>query len=102
MEASEKRIARFRAFCLGLPETSETFSWGHPNFRAGKKTFATVEWVKGRPSLAFKLGAKIAEEIDRQNPQAFLTPYGRREWLSVWIDGPVDWQLVRTLVVQSY
>jgi hypothetical protein len=32
-------VAKLRRLCLALPETSERASWGHPNFRAGKRTF---------------------------------------------------------------
>lgn len=61
MSKSDALIKRFRASCLRLPETSEVASWGHPNFRAGKKTFATIEWIKGRPSFAFRLGSTAAQ-----------------------------------------
>jgi len=30
-------LTRLRALCLAYPETSEASSWGHPNFKAGKK-----------------------------------------------------------------
>ena len=102
MNKSEELIKRFRALCLGLPETSEASSWGHPNFRAGKKTFAAVEWIKGRPSFAFRLGAMAADELLRIEPETFLTPYGRGQWVSLWIDRPVDWRLVKVFVDQSY
>jgi hypothetical protein len=36
-------LNRLREMCLSFPETKEVSSWGHPNFRAGKKTFATFE-----------------------------------------------------------
>lgn len=102
MKQPDDLIKRFRALCLGLPETSETSSWKHPNFRAGKKTFATVEWFKGRPSFAFRLGAKGVQELHQDDSRTFLTPYGRGEWLSIWIDQPVDWRLVKSLVDRSY
>lgn len=95
-------VDRFRTLCLGLPETSEVSSWGHPNFRAGKKIFATVEWIKGRPSFAFRLGVTAEHELRRQGSRAFLTPYGRGLWLSIWIDRKVDWRLVNALVDRSY
>ena len=101
-QSFDEPIKRFRALCLGLPETSERSSWGHPNFRAGKKTFATVEWFKGRPSFAFRLGAETDEELRKRGSQFFLTPYGRGQWLSMWIDRPVNWRLVKTLVERSY
>jgi len=50
-------LQRFRAACLSFPEASERSSWGHPNCRAGKKTFAAFERVKGRPSMAFRLAS---------------------------------------------
>lgn len=102
MNASDKLIERFRVLCLGLPETREVSSWGHPNFRAGKKTFATVEWIKGRPSFAFRLGASSVDQLLRRESRTFVTPYGREQWLSMWIDGPLDWHLVKTFVERSY
>ena len=51
MRTADQILKRLRALCLSLPETSEVASWGHPNFGAGKRTFATFERVNGRPSL---------------------------------------------------
>ena len=48
-------VRRLRKLCLTLPETSEMASWGHPNFRAGKRTFVAFEVFKGTPSIAFRL-----------------------------------------------
>jgi predicted DNA-binding protein (MmcQ/YjbR family) len=101
-EAEEELIQRFRTMCLELPEASEVSSWGHPNFRAGKKTFATVEWFKGRPSFAFKVGAPDVARLQRQRANTFTTPYGRGEWISIWIDRRVNWRLIETLAEQSY
>ena len=102
MNKSDELIERFRAICLALPETSEVSSWEHPNFRAGKKTFATIEWFKGRPSFAFRLGAHAVDELQHHDSQTFVTPYGRGQWLSIWIDRRVDWRLVKALVDRSY
>jgi predicted DNA-binding protein (MmcQ/YjbR family) len=94
-------LRRVRAFCLGLPETSEAGSWGHPNFRAGKKTFAAFEWVTKRPSLAFRLnGVDVDLLLQRRN--FFATPYGRRQWVSLWADRRVNWRLVERLLLRSY
>ena len=93
---------RFRNLCLRLPETKEVGSWGHPNFRAGKQTFATIEWIKDRPSMAFRLGDGATAQLLSQNKLSFATPYGRGQWLSIWVDGPVDWRLIEVLVDRSY
>jgi predicted DNA-binding protein (MmcQ/YjbR family) len=98
---NEATLARLRSLCLSLPETSETASWGHPNFQAGKKTFVAFERVKGRASIAFRLPPDDVERL-LQRKQFFATPYGRGLWASVWADGPVDWRAVDDLVKRSY
>lgn len=99
--ANERTLAKLRALCLSLPETNETASWGHPNFKAGKKTFVAFERVKGRASVAFRLEPDDVERL-LQRKQFFATPYGRGLWVSVWADGPVDWRTVQDLVDRSY
>jgi predicted DNA-binding protein (MmcQ/YjbR family) len=94
-------VGKLRDLCLAFPETSETSSWGHPNFRAGKRTFSAFEIVKGRPSIAFRLEATDISRLLR-NKNFFATPYGQGRWASMWVDGPVDWRLVARLLDRSY
>jgi hypothetical protein len=42
---------RVRKICMTYPEAAEKNSWGHPNFRAGKKTFVTGD-ASGRREYA--------------------------------------------------
>jgi predicted DNA-binding protein (MmcQ/YjbR family) len=76
-------------------------SWGHPNFRAGKRTFAAFEIIGGRPSIAFRLPPADVARLLKRN-LFFATPYGRSMWVSVWTDAVVDWRLVADLVRRSY
>jgi predicted DNA-binding protein (MmcQ/YjbR family) len=94
-------LQRLRAECLALPETSEVGSWGHPNFRAGKRTFATFEQINGRPSIAFRLNPTDVDLLLLRK-QFFATPYGRGQWVSVWADTALNWRLVRHLLQRSY
>lgn len=94
-------FARARRLCLAFPETTETSSWGHPNFRAGRKTFCTFEILNDRPSIAFRLApADTAAALRRKD--FFVTPYGRGLWASAWVDGTVDWKLIESLLERSY
>jgi predicted DNA-binding protein (MmcQ/YjbR family) len=92
---------RARRLCLALPETSEKVSWGHPNFHAGRKVFCAFELWKGRPSIAFRLSRPDAARAVRAQ-RCFATPYGRGLWVSLWIDGRVNWKTVESLVARSY
>lgn len=97
----DSTLRRLRTFCLVLPETTEADSWGHPNFRAGTRTFAAFEWIKGRPSIAFRL-APVDVDLLLQRRNFFATPYGRGQWVSLWADSPVNWRLVERLLRRSH
>jgi predicted DNA-binding protein (MmcQ/YjbR family) len=99
--SNEETLRKLRSVCLSLPESSETASWGHPNFKAGKKVFVAFERVKGRASIAFRLDP---DEVNRLvgRKEFFVTPYGRGQWASLWADGRIDWRAVEDLVERSY
>jgi predicted DNA-binding protein (MmcQ/YjbR family) len=99
--AAERTLHKLRALCLALPETRETSSWGHPNFKAGSRTFVAFERVKGRPSIAFRLDPADVERFLKRK-SFFTTPYGRGMWVSLWADATIDWKAVADLVERSY
>jgi predicted DNA-binding protein (MmcQ/YjbR family) len=101
LKTTDEILEKLRAMCLVLPETSESSSWGHPNFRAGKRIFAAFEWVVGRPSIAFRLDSDDVKRLLRRK-QFFKTPYGRGQWVSVWADTAPDWRLIGDLLRRSY
>lgn len=99
--SAEGILLELRTLILSLPETVERNSFGHPNFIAGKRAFITFEQFSGRPSVAFRLGRHDIERLSG-NPQFFRTPYGRGQWLSLWVDATFDWNVVEELVNTSY
>ena len=101
MNKEDPVLQRVRRQCLLLPETSEVGSWGHPNFRAGRRTFVTFEWIKGRPSIAFRLSPTDVALFHRRKG-FFATPYGQGKWVSVWADLSLNWGLVGRLLERSY
>ena len=94
-------MERVRKLCLALPEARETVAWGHPVFKAGSKTFAAIELVKGRSSIAFRLDP-VDVDLLLKRPPFFVTPYGRGLWVSAWADAALDWPLIGNLVERSY
>ena len=89
-----------RRLCLAFPETTEATAWGHPVFKAGAKTFAAIEPLKGRQWIAFRLQPVDVALLSRKS--FFETPYGRGLWASTWADVQLDWALVGRLVERSY
>jgi len=96
-----RTLDRVRTRCLALPETSEAASWGHPNFRAGTRTFVAFEWIEGRPSIAFRLNPTDVDLLLRRKG-FFVTPYGQGRWVSLWADEKLDDDLISHLIERSY
>ena len=101
MRSTDQVLQNLRALCLQFPETSESSSWGHPNFRAGKRTFTTFEIVSGRPSIAFRMYHTGVHLLLRRK-QFFATPYGRGQWVSMWADTALGWDFITDLLRHSY
>ncbi len=98
----DRTLARLRKLCIALPETRQTQSWGHPNFKAGKRIFCALEVYRGRLSLCLRPAPESFRRLVR-DPRFYLTPcLGNQGWLSLVVDGPLDWAEVRALVIESY
>jgi predicted DNA-binding protein (MmcQ/YjbR family) len=99
---------RFREICLSLPETKEVFveAWGHPTFRVGpnQKMFASCS---APDSAQFSLGMKVEKAhqaaLVHTDPRIKAASYvGKHGWITVDASGPLDWDEMRELVVESY
>ena len=111
MVDTEKLQQKMRDLCLSLPETTETDSFGHPNFKAGNKTFAVYEWYKGRPLIAFRLDAPDRDAL-LMDTAFFDPPYSQGKWVALWadkkeddakgVDEIIDEALLVDLVMRSY
>ncbi|MCA9550723.1 MAG: MmcQ/YjbR family DNA-binding protein [Myxococcales bacterium] len=100
-------LERLREIIGALPETSEKISHGSPTFWGGKKTFCSFHlnhhgdgriaaWVKAPP------GAQAAL-VEAAPDRFFVPPYvGPSGWVGIRLEGAVDWEEVRGLVVQGY
>ncbi len=95
-------LSWMRRFCMALPGTAEFEAWGHPNFRVAGRTFAVFEIYKRRPCIA--ISANPEEQsflVERFG--FFKTPYvGSRGWVSVWVDQPAPFRLMRDLIAQAH
>jgi hypothetical protein len=103
----EAPIDRVRRLCLALPEATERLSHGEPTFFVGgRKTFVMYANHHHDDRLAFWCAAP--EGFQRMLVQAepdrfFVPPYvGHRGWLGVYLDVPVDWDEIRSIVEGAY
>ena len=102
--AQEKLRLKLQKICLELPESSEKLSWGNPTFFAGKKSFASLDHYEGHACLVTKAKDSARKASLMKDARFFDPPYvGSKGWIALKLDvKPVDWQLVETLIGESY
>lgn len=100
---AERIHEKLRAICLALPETAETHTWGHPNFRVANKIFCAFEVYKDEPSICFKVGKPLLG-VFLNDSRFYQTPYvGKHGWVSLRAgSGRLNWKEIGELVRQSY
>ena len=95
MISEQAILKRLRKICGGLPDTTETITFGHPNFR--------VEEYKGELGICVKVGT-LLQGIFLDDPRFFRTPYiGKHGWVTLRVHAaPLNWTEIRGLVKGSY
>lgn len=97
-----KMLARLRKFCLALPETTESSSFGNPVWRVGKKTFASLsDYGKGL-TISCWVGIERQGPLE-MDPRFTIPPYlGHMGWIALDAAGATDDAELRSLLVESY
>jgi predicted DNA-binding protein (MmcQ/YjbR family) len=99
MPANEGRVLeKLRAICLAMPGTIETQSWGHPNFRAGRRMYAAFDEYGGERYIAFIAPPPILEKLEGE---PHFRRAGHREWMLRDL-AAIDWKELRSLLVQAH
>ncbi|MEK7384406.1 MAG: MmcQ/YjbR family DNA-binding protein [Elusimicrobiota bacterium] len=98
----DKTLKRLREICLKISGTTETSSWGHANWRVGKKLFAAYEETPTAHVVSFFASVEREEEL-LKDPRFFLPRYtDHHGWLCLKLDRKTDWAEIRALIVQSH
>ncbi len=105
--ASRPPLDRLRAIIETFPETSEKLSHGSPTWWGGKKTFACYHaggYDEGRRAVWIKAPPGAQEALVAADPERFYRPkyLGPSGWVALRLEGRVDWNEVRGLLLQGY
>ena len=107
MGEGNRPIDHLRRLCLALPEATERLSHGEPTFFVrDRKTFVMFADHHHDDRLAFWCAAPDGFQrmlVEAEPDRFFVPPYvGHRGWLGVYLDVPVDWDEIRTIVEGAY
>ena len=95
-------LKSFRALSRRLPESREQLQFGHPVWKAGKKTFVWARHDAERLTLCFWVG------VDQQglltaDSRYRIPPYiGHKGWIALDVSAHCDWTEIEALTLQSY
>ena len=104
----ETVLARIRAICLALPETSERLSHGAPTFFVrGKRAFVMVltdHHGDGRYALWCAAPDGMQKMLVEADPERFFVPpyVGHRGWLGVRLDRGLHWDELTGIAEDAY
>ena len=95
-------LKTFRTLCLRLPESHEETQFGHPVWRAGKKSFALARHDGERLTLCFWVGVE-RQGLLAADPRYQIPPYfGHNGWIALDVSADCDWSEIEALTLQSY
>jgi hypothetical protein len=107
VDEGDRPIDHLRRLCLALPEATERLSHGEPTFFVrDRKTFVMMADHHHDDRLAFWCAAPDGFQpmlVEAEPGRFFVPPYvGVRGWLGVYLDVPVDWDEIRSIVEGAY
>ncbi len=111
---AQEVLAELRGFCAGLPEVEESRQFGSPSFKAGKKTFITLEYSREKlrdGELSLALSVWVGPDLQASltaDPRFRIPSYtGVNGWILMGIDdakfeNDSVWQQAEELMMTSY
>src|SRR5215471_19042417 len=101
----DEALGNLRALCVSMPGVAEKVSHAEPTWFV-KKTFVMFANHHHDERLAFWCAAPegMQEALVASEPGRFFRPpyVGVRGWLGVYLDVPVDWEEIRSIVEGAY
>ena len=100
-------LEEVRRICLSFPESSERLSHGEPTwFVRERKVFVTYADHHHDDRLGLWCAAPpgVQEQLVETDPEHFFRPpyVGHRGWVGVYLDLPVNWAMVASLIEDAY
>jgi hypothetical protein len=106
--AEDRRLTRLTKICLALPEATRELHNSHASFAVRGRKFAYFlddHHGDGIVAVSFRALPGENDVLIASDPTRFFMPsyLGPRGWAALHLDvGPIDWDEVAELVIDSY
>lgn len=98
----QKMVQGLRARALELPEVTEGDQFGNPAWKAGKKTFCTVNRYHRRLQMHFWAGPEGQSRLTLDERFQVPAYMGHNGWIALDAEDGVIWDEVENLMMTSY
>jgi hypothetical protein len=95
-------LKSLRKICLALPESREERQFGHPVWKAGKKSFALARHHAERLTLCFWVGVDQQGLLTADSRYRIPPFIGHNGWIALDVSADCDWEEVAALTLHSY
>lgn len=103
VSGEERELKRLREICRAIPGAAETSSWGHANWRAGKKKiFAEYEELRGVQTLSLFVGDARVDDFLEDRRFSLPRYTDHHGWVCLKLDRSTDWKEIKTLILDAH
>lgn len=96
-------LNKLRSLCSNLPEVIEDKQFGHPAFKAGKKSFCTLSHREGKTRLQIWVGADRQAALTSFDKRFEIPAYvGHNGWINMDLTIKQNWTEIEELLLISY
>ncbi len=96
-------LNKLRSLCFNLPEVIEDKQFGHPAFKAGKKSFCTLSHREGKTRLQIWVGADRQAALTSFDKRFEIPAYvGHNGWINLDLTIKQNWTEIEELLLISY
>jgi predicted DNA-binding protein (MmcQ/YjbR family) len=95
-------MSQLKTLCELLPETVTATQFGNPVWKAGKKTFVSSHYYRGRLSLQFWVGVDQQAMLTYDERYSIPAYIGGNGWIDLDVEEHADWAEIEHLLNNSY
>lgn len=101
-DRGQEVLRRAAGICLALPETAPATQFGNPVWKAGKKTFCSTHYKRGRILLSFRVGVEQQAMLTYEERYSIPAYTGHNGWIDLDVEDNANWEEVSNLAEMSY
>jgi len=95
-------LTQLREICLGLPNVTESLTFGNPTFKVGRKVFAVLDRYKGEYCVWVLCDSALRKRLLLKDDAFFPAPYDKKQVAICRKLNGLNWSKFKPMILTSY